>query len=268
MRGLENHLIGIKIFILVNNMKITFLGTNGWFDTKTGNTICTLIETKDYFIVLDAGNGFYKLDRYIKSDKPIYLFLSHFHLDHIIGLHCKNKFNFKQGISIYGQKGTKDILNKIINQPFTVPFKHEWMSFDIEVYDLSEQKNNLPFLVDFKPLSHWSPCLGFRFKLEEKIISYCIDTAPCENLIELSQNADLLITECSFRIGEHYKNMPHLNPETAAKIGQKAKVKKLALTHFDAYRYQTLEERKEAEECAKNIFENTFVATDNMKIEI
>ena len=35
-------------------MKITFLGTNGWYDTKTGNTICTLIETKDYFIILQS----------------------------------------------------------------------------------------------------------------------------------------------------------------------------------------------------------------------
>ncbi|MBI2054294.1 MAG: MBL fold metallo-hydrolase [Candidatus Staskawiczbacteria bacterium] len=249
-------------------MKITFLGTNGWFDTKTGNTICTLIETKDYFIVLDAGNGFYKLDEYIKNEKPIYLFLSHFHLDHIVGLHAKNKFNFKQGIKIYGQKGVKDILEKIINQPFTVPFKHEWMSFDMEVHDLFEQNNNLPFFVEFKPLFHWSPCLGFRFKLEDKIISYCTDTGPCENLLELSKDSDLLITECSFRINEYYNPQTHLNPGLAAEIGKKSNVKNLALTHFDAYRYKTIEQRKEAEEFAKKIFENTFVATDDMQIEI
>jgi len=163
-------------------MKITFLGTNGWFDTETGNTVSTLIETKDYFIVLAAGNGFYKLDKYIKNEKPIYLFLSHFHLDHIIGLHTKNKFNFKQGINIYGQKGTKDILNKIINQPFTIPFKDKEMLYNIGVYELPEEINDLPFSVEFKYLSHWSPCLGYRFKLEEKIVSYCVDTAPCEKI--------------------------------------------------------------------------------------
>lgn len=249
-------------------MKITFLGTNGWFDTNTGNTICTLIETKDCFIILDAGNGFYKLDKYIKNEKPIYLFLSHFHLDHIVGLHTKNKFNFKQGIKIYGQKGTKDILNKIINQPFTLPFKHEAISYSVGIYELPEQTNTLPFSVESKPLFHWSPCLGYRFKLEGKIISYCIDTAPCENLMKLAENVDLLITECSFRIGEHYENTPHLNPETAAKIAQEARVKKLALTHFDAYRYQTLEERKKAEEFARKIFPETIVATDDMQIEI
>jgi len=250
-------------------MKITFLGTNGWFDTNTGNTICTLIETDKYFIVLDAGSGFYKLDKYIKSEKPIYLFLSHFHLDHIVGLHCKNKFNFKQGIKIFGQKGIKDILNNVINQPFTIPFWHEGMLFNMEVFEISDAYSANPdFLADSKFLFHWSPCLGFRFKLENKIISYCIDTGPCENLIELAKDADLLITECSFRINEFYDVQTHLNPQIAAEIAEKAKVRKMALTHFDAHRYQTLEERKKSEKFAQEIFKNAFVAFDDMQIEI
>lgn len=53
-------------------MKVIFLGTNGWYDTKTGNTTCILIETDDYFIILDAGNGIYKIDQYIRSKKPIH----------------------------------------------------------------------------------------------------------------------------------------------------------------------------------------------------
>lgn len=52
-------------------MKIIFLGTNGWYDTKTGNTICTLIETDNEYIILDAGNGIYKIDKYIKKIRRI-----------------------------------------------------------------------------------------------------------------------------------------------------------------------------------------------------
>lgn len=249
-------------------MKIAFLGTNGWFDTNTGNTICTLIETDKYFIVLDAGNGFYKLDKYIKNEKPIYLFLSHFHLDHIIGLHCKNKFNFKQEIKIFGQKGTKDILDKIINQPFTLPFNDKEASYKTTVFELPDDSSKPPFLVEAKPLFHWSPCIGFRFQLENKIISYCIDTGPCENLVELAKDADLLITECSFRVNEFYEPQTHLNPQIAGEIARKANVKKMALTHFDAHRYQTMQERKKSEEFAKRIFKNAFCAMDDMQIEI
>jgi ribonuclease BN (tRNA processing enzyme) len=75
-------------------MQIIFLGTNGWFDSPTGSTICTLINTESCHIILDAGNGIYKADRYIQDDLPVYIFLSHFHLDHIEGLHVLNKFSF------------------------------------------------------------------------------------------------------------------------------------------------------------------------------
>ena len=68
-------------------MKIVFLGTNGWYDSATGNTVCILIETDEASILLDAGNGLYKADRYIGPEKPVNLFISHTHLDHIIGLH-------------------------------------------------------------------------------------------------------------------------------------------------------------------------------------
>jgi len=41
----------------VKKMKIHFLGTNGWFDSETGGTPCTLIDSEEAYIVLDAGSG-------------------------------------------------------------------------------------------------------------------------------------------------------------------------------------------------------------------
>jgi len=81
-------------------MKVVFLGTNGWYDSPTGNTISILIETAEQAILLDAGNGIFKADRYIGCDKPVSLIISHTHLDHIIGLHLLNKFKFKQGLNL------------------------------------------------------------------------------------------------------------------------------------------------------------------------
>jgi ribonuclease BN (tRNA processing enzyme) len=249
-------------------MKITFLGTNGWYDTETGNTICTLIETNDYFIILDAGNGFYKIDRFIvkTSKKPIYLFLSHFHLDHIIGLHILNKFNFQQGLHIYGQEGTKDILDRIINTPYTVPFSK--LPFKVDIHELPEGRHEVPFSVECRFLFHSAKCMGYRLELDDKIIAYCADTGICENAKELSRNSDLLITECSFKSGYNNDNWPHLNPEGAARIAKEAKAKKMALLHFDASIYLTLQQRTEAEEKARKIFYNTITALDDMEIEI
>lgn len=246
-------------------MKVVFLGTNGWYDTETGNTICTLIETRKEYIILDAGGGLYKIDKYIKTKKPIYLFLSHFHLDHIIGLHTLNKFDFPQGIDFYGPPGMSRYLSRVITKPYTMPIRK--VKTKIRLNELYK-KSSISINVEFKKLKHSSICYGFRFILEDKIISYCSDTGICDNLFILAKNADLLISECSYKPGQRDKNWPHLNPQDAALVAKKSMAKRLALTHFTASLYLTTAARKNAQRQAKRIFKNTFAAADNMKIEI
>ena len=249
-------------------MRIIFLGTNGWYDTDTGNTICILIKTTDYEIILDAGYGFHKIDEYSPEgdDKPVYLFLSHFHLDHIAGLHTLMKFKFSRGLTICGPAGTRDILGTIINTPFTASFSQ--LPFSVTVYELPEDHMKLPFTVESRELLHPSLTLGYRIELEGRIISYCPDTGYCENAVKLAKSADILIAECAFKTGQFSENWPHLNPESAARIAGEAHIKRLALVHFDAETYKTIEERKEAERVAQKIFKNTFITTDGMEVEI
>ena len=246
-------------------MKVIFLGTNGWYDTEVGNTVCTLIETKSEYLILDAGEGLYKIDKYIKTKKPIYLFLSHFHLDHIIGLHILNKFDFPQGINFYGPPGMRKYLSRVIAKPYTMPI--EKVKTKIRLNEL-HKKSSIPIKVEFKKLKHPSMCYGFRFVLEDKIISYCSDTGVCDNLFILAKDADLLISECSHKSGQKDKSWPHLNPQDAALVAKKSMAKRLALTHFNANLYLTASARKNAQGQAKKIFKNTFSAVDNMKIEV
>ncbi|MBI5640301.1 MAG: ribonuclease Z [Nitrospirae bacterium] len=247
-------------------MKITFLGTNGWYDSYTGNTICIFVETEKFSIILDAGNGFYKADRHISEDKPTFLFLSHFHLDHIFGLHILNKFRFSPGLVICGPQGAKDILNTIINLPFSMPLNR--LGFPTEILELPEDQGRLPMHVESLPLLHSSLTLGYRFHIDDKIIAYCPDTGYCENAVKLAEKADLLITECAYRTGQTSEVWPHLNPELAARIATEARAKSLALVHFDAFIYKTLEDRKRAEEAARRVFPQTVSAVDDMQISL
>jgi ribonuclease BN (tRNA processing enzyme) len=246
-------------------MKIIFLGTNGWYDTKTGNTVCVLIETDREYLILDAGNGFYKIDRHIKTGKPICLFLSHMHWDHIVGLHILNKFDFPQGIDIYGARGIKRHLTTVIRQPFTASFKA--LKTPVRLHEL-QPRISLPFPLIFKRLRHVSPCYGYRFTLEDKIIAYCTDTGPCKNLNLLAREVDLLIAECGYLSGQSRADWPHLNPESAARVALEAKAKRLALVHFDASLYKTFKHRDQAEQKAKKIFSNTLAARDDQRIII
>lgn len=259
-------------------MKIIFLGTNGWYATQTGNTMCTLIETPTRYIVLDAGDGIYRLDKFAKdANKPVDIFLSHFHLDHTIGLHIQPKFHFKNKIRIFGQKGAKEVLDKLVNKPFTAPFEmlKQKLNLDISVHEFSEGENKIDeYRVEIAPLIHADPCFGFRFELEDfdgskKIISYCTDTGPCENLVKLSKNADLLITECSLLpTDELTPSWPHMTPQAGAKAAKEAGCKKLALSHFVAHKYDSFEKRDSAVLEAKKIFSNTLGARDELEIDL
>lgn len=254
------------ILIIILVMKIIFLGTNGWCPTSTGQNLSILIDAAEGYFILDAGSGFFKARQYLTDpDKPVRMFLSHFHLDHIFGLHTLPAFNLKNGLTIYGQPGLEKNLSAAINHPFALPVAE--MSFPVSLVELSAGPQTLSFLPATDYLVHADPCFGYRFFLEGKIISFCTDTGECDSLVKLSQAADLLICECSTK-NTPDPAWPHLNPEMAATMAQKAGVKKLALVHFGADSFSTMTDRVTAEERAKKIFPQTIATHDDLIIEI
>lgn len=248
-------------------MKVIFLGTNGWYDTETGNTICTLIRTGDRDIILDAGSGFHKIERHVPEgdEKPAILLLSHFHLDHIYGLHVLVRMRFPRGLTIFGPAGTRRVIDTVVNSPFTVSLDR--LPFATGVYELPEESGRLPFPVAVRPLLHSDLTLGFRMEIGGRVIAYCPDTGYCANAVELARSADLLIAECAYKSGEALENWPHLNPETAARIAVEAGAKRLVLTHFAAANYATLAERRVSEEAARKVFADTLAAVDDLVVD-
>jgi len=108
---------------------------------------------------------------------------------------------------------------------------------------------------------------GKEIKIEEianlkkglKVV-YSGDTKPCDNVVKISEEADVLIHDGTFL--EEESSKAHADVKQAARIAKKAEVKQLILTHISR-RYT---DAKELEENAKKIFENTKVAYDFMKI--
>lgn len=249
-------------------VKAVFLGTNGWYDTRTGNTICVLIRAADFDIVFDAGTGFYKLDRYIRAQdqKPVYLFLSHFHLDHVVGLHTMDKFRFARGLTISGPAGARSVLRTLLNAPFTAPLSS--LPYPVTFYELPSDRKRIPFRLKANLLKHSTLTLGYRLEIDGKSVSYVPDTGYCRNAVVLSKGVDLLIAECAFKSGQSSRTWPHLNPETAARIAKEARAKRLALVHFDARLYRSQAERKISENAARKIFKNTFAARDDFQVKI
>jgi ribonuclease BN (tRNA processing enzyme) len=246
-------------------MKITFLGTNGWYDTETGNTSCVLVETADRFIILDAGYGFYKVRKHILSDKPVSLFITHLHYDHLIGLHTLPILKLKQGVDIYANRSIMRGLKNFLKRPYTTPAL--LLPTKLRFHSVWGNSGS-PIKFHTAKLRHSVTCHGYKFYADGKTLSYCTDTGLCDNLKELAADTDLLITECAMAAGDKSPNLFHLTPETAASVACEYGSKRLALFHFDPAKYPTLENRKLAQSAAANIFKDTIAANDGTIIEV
>ena len=244
---------------------IHFLGTNGWYDTYTGNTLSVLVETKDRYIILDAGFGIYKIGKYIRDEKPISIFISHLHLDHLIGLHTLSMFKFPQGIDLVVPPDSAEDIKTLMKRPFTRPLDD--MPTQVRLHELGK---TAPAGIEFgaRELLHAVRCYGFRFRLDGRTIAFCTDTEDCGGLRELAKDADILMTECALKSGQESKGSFHLTPEAAAIAAKESGVKKLALIHFDPGRYPELKDRRKAQKAARKIFKSTFAVNDDETIKV
>lgn len=254
-------------------MKFIFLGTNGWYTTETGNTPCVLVDGKEHYVVFDAGNGIYKLDEHVTDPKkPISLFISHFHIDHVSGLHTLAKFNFRQGLDVYLGDGRGKDFATLVNPPFTIGYSPKPenvvnLPTEVRVHELAEGTHAIPFPVTVVEQFHAYRDHGYRVTLDEKTIAYSGDSGISEASLRLAQDVDLLIHECAY-FDPQESTWGHVDPVSAANLAKKANVKQLILNHFDASIYTTIEKRKEAENRAKEVFPNTTAATDGLTIEL
>ena len=98
-------------------------------------------------------------------------------------------------------------------------------------------------------------------------ITYSADTAPCDSLIELGKDCDILIHEATFseKLTDTAKERLHSTSIDAANDALKMNAKQLVLTHISS-RYQ--EDALKLLEEAKKIFPNTILGEDLMKITL
>lgn len=99
-----------------------------------------------------------------------------------------------------------------------------------------------------------------------KKISYSGDTRPCEAMIRLARDSDILIHESTYEAEDHQRAVDnaHSTSVEAAEIAREANVNELVLTHIST-RYTS---DKNIKSEAQKVFKNTKVARDYMKIDL
>ncbi|TFG14719.1 MAG: ribonuclease Z [Promethearchaeota archaeon] len=104
-------------------------------------------------------------------------------------------------------------------------------------------------------------------KRQGRKITYSGDTAPCNDLVKLGENSDILIHEATFsqNLTDIAIEKKHSTSIDAAIIAKKMNAKQLILTHISS-RYQ--EDATQLLKEAKEIFPNSILAKDLLRIEI
>lgn len=241
-------------------LKVTVLGSNGWYDDANGLTTCVLVQSAQGTLIFDAGSGLTRALGLVDFSKPATLFLTHLHMDHIIGLHTLSLYPFEAGLTLVTPLGGRADLDAVLRAPFMTPL--DKLPYAVRVVEAETlASGTLPFAAEALPLLHAVPATGYRVEIGGKRIAFVLDTADCENAETLAREADLLITEAGFLPGQT-GSAGHLDPEGAAELAVRARAKKALLIHFGASGYTDLPVRLKAVGEARGVFPNLIAGLD------
>ncbi len=222
--------------------------------------------------LLDVGTGaLQRLAQAGESYKSLNsIFISHIHTDHIASLlPLLQALNFTPGFKrveplvVYAPDTVKQYLE--LNLSFAPTLRPSFPFDFVALTDGSEITKNGWRLVSRK-MRHSTPTVGFRFTLNMCTLVYGADTEPCNEIVELSQDADLLILESSFPKGR--PSSGHLTTVQAGEIAKTANAKRLLLSHLYPEIGKLSKEQQEAEVRLSGFSGEVIFAEDLMTLEI
>ncbi len=226
------------------------------------------IESGNRVVLVDCASS--PVARLQKAKLPIDnltdVILTHFHPDHVYGLPLLLMdlwlMKRKTPLTIHGLQVTLDRVKKMMSA-----FDWEkWPGFYpvefnvVEGEKLEEIIRDQGLVIQTRMVKHLIPTIGLRmhFKESKKVVAYSCDTEPCPEVLELANEADILIQESA-------GNAPgHTSPEQAGVIAENARVKTMYLIH-----YPPSSNTKILIEKARSTFSGlVYAATDFLEIGI
>lgn len=214
-------------------MKVTVIGCSGSFPGKNEATSGYLVQSGEYNVLIDCGSGVLStVQNYIDLNKIDAVILSHYHADHISDIYCfqyQTAAAYKLGM----RKKTLDIYAHNSDAKF-----QELTYKNFCIAKLIDQNSKISFgdlSITFQWMNHGSPCLGMRLEEKGKVFSYSGDTEWCDGVLQISQNADVFLCECSLFNKQKGQIKGHLSAGEAGKLAANSNVKKLVLTHLPQY---------------------------------
>lgn len=240
-------------------MQVVFLGTGGYHPNERRHTACVMLP--EVGVIFDAGTSFFRVPDRLQTE-DVQIFLSHAHLDHVIGLTyflAPMMSGQVRSAKVYGAESTLDaVRNHLFSEPlFPVMPDYEFLPLTAPV-ELPQGGT-----LTYRGLQHPGGCLGFRADWPDGSLAYITDTASDPTLREFVSGVDLLIHECYFpdKQAEWAACTGHSHTTPVAELAAAAGVGQLILVHLDPR--NTADDPIGLEQ-ARRIFPKTILGKDGL----
>ncbi|MEU4569056.1 MBL fold metallo-hydrolase [Micromonospora sp. NPDC023956] len=216
-------------------MRLTVLGCAGSFPGPESACSAYLVEAEGFRLLLDFGTGSLSaLQRYAGLHAPDAIVLSHLHCDHILDAasYVVVRRYAPDGpyppLPVYAPAGAPDRLHAVYGQQEDLGVEDVYQFYALEpgTFPIG------PFSVTVDRMNHPVETYGIRLEHGGRTLCYSSDTAPCEPLLRLAQDADVFLCEASYLDGVDNPPDLHLTGREAGEAATKAAVGRLLLTHL------------------------------------
>ena len=250
-------------------MDVRLLGSGGWIPTNRRETSCIYVREADEVLLIDAGSGLRRLvsePSLLDGVERLSIVLTHFHLDHTIGLlyvpalkHVPQREVWGPGRIVAGVP-TEDIIHRLLDPPLLAgrpedvfgdifTGAHEFEAGRVEVGRFSLEARVQPL--------HTTPSMAVKL---DGWLTYCTDTAYDEDNAAFTDGARVLLHEAFWAADEAPDDGMQPAAGEAARIAAAAAVERLVLVHV----HPRLTDDAELIRFARRRFEATEVGRDGL----
>lgn len=246
------------------DLQAVLLGTAGYHPNDLRQTACVFLP--DVGVVLDAGSGFFRIHDLLDTTE-LDIFLSHAHLDHIVGLTYWFDVVYQRRITratVHGKpEKLKAVQEHLLSEhlfPAELPYEYRPLTDEI----LLPKDGKLRHF----PLEHPGGSTGYRLDFPGgHSLAYVTDTTATADApyIKHIEGVKVLLHECNFKDEEEElaKLTGHSCTSAVARVAAQAGVEKLVLIHVNP-----LADQRDPVHLptAKAIFPNTVIGRDGMVV--
>lgn len=252
------------------SLLLTILGSGTCELRRERSSPCYLVEAGGQTILLDLGQGAWR--RLLQSERDPArvkaILISHLHPDHVadlipllFALNYDPHMKAHARMVLAGHPDLQGLLGGLADiwghwvQPSPENLGTSWLSpgYPLQLGEVA---------VRTAAAGHTRANLAYRLECQGASLVYLGDTESTPQLVDLCQEADLVIAHCA---GSDRKPKPgHLHPTAAGRLAQAAGVKSLLLSHL----YRDVEAREAEAGAAAHFTGQVWLAEDLMTWQI